>query len=51
MEEKFKVFSTLADMVVLIGTIDECKEYKRTHESGDNCLYIYSVECTHDVVR
>lgn len=40
MEEKFKVFSTLADMYVFSGTKAECEDYKKKYENNDNSLYI-----------
>jgi hypothetical protein len=38
--EKFKVYSTLADTVVCVGTKSECQEFKRDNENSDNTLYI-----------
>ena len=40
MEEKFNVFSTLADTVVFTGTKEECENYKKEHETDDNSLYL-----------
>ena len=40
MDEKFKIFSTLADTTVFSGTKSECENYKNEHESKDNSLYI-----------
>ena len=42
MEEKFNVFSTLADTIVFSGTKSECEDYKKKHESDDNSLYTLS---------
>lgn len=39
-EQKFKVFSMLADTVVYTGTKSECEDYKKKHENSDNSLYI-----------
>jgi len=44
MEEKFYVFSTLADTVVFAGTKAECEDYKEKHENNDNLLYILSAK-------
>lgn len=38
--EKCKVYSSLAETVVFVGTEDECKNYKQKHENNDNSLYI-----------
>lgn len=40
MEEKFKVFSMLADVVVFSGTKEQCEDYKAKYENYDNPLYI-----------
>lgn len=42
MEEKFRVFSTLADTTVFSGTKAECEDYKKKYETDDNSLYILS---------
>lgn len=39
-EQKFKVFSMLADTIVCTGTKSRCEDYKRKHENDDNSLYI-----------
>ena len=39
--DEFRVFSTLADIVVFIGTMQECRDYKKKYENDDNSLYIY----------
>lgn len=44
MEEKFNVFSTLADTTVFSGTKAECEDYKKKHENNDNSLYILSAK-------
>lgn len=44
MEEKFNVFSTLADTTVFSGTKTECEDYKKKHENNDNLLYIMSAK-------
>ena len=40
MEEKFRVFSTLADTAIFSGTKAECEDYKKKHETDDNSLYV-----------
>lgn len=40
MEQKFNVFSMLADTIVFTGTKSECENYKRTHECADDSMYI-----------
>ena len=40
MEEKFRVFSMLADITVFSGTKAECKDYKKKYESSENVMYI-----------
>ena len=40
MEEKFKVFSMLADVVVFSGTKAECEEYRKKYENNDDSIYI-----------
>ena len=42
MEEKFNVFSMLADIIVFSGSLRECEDYKKKHENNDNSLYILS---------
>ena len=44
MEEKFNVFSTLADITVFSGTKSECEDYKKKHENDDNSLDILSAK-------
>ena len=44
MEEKFNVFSTLADTTVFSGTKVECEDYKKKCENNDNSLYILSAK-------
>lgn len=44
MEEKFNVFSTLADTIVFSGTKAECRDYKKKHENNNNSLYILSAK-------
>ena len=44
MEEKFNVFSTLADTIVFSGTKAKCEDYKKKYENNDNSLYILSAK-------
>ena len=44
MEKKFKVYSTLAGIVVYAGSKEECEDYKKLHESIDNSMYILAAE-------
>ena len=39
-ENRKKVFSMLAGVVVFIGTQHECESYKQKYENSDNSLYI-----------
>lgn len=41
--EEYKVFSMMADTYVYTGTKSECEDYKRTHESVDDTMYIIAV--------
>ena len=40
MENPFYVFSMLADTTVFTGTKAECENYKKSHETIDDSLYI-----------
>lgn len=44
MEEKFNIFSTLADTTVFSGAKAECEDYKKKYENNDNSLYILSAK-------
>lgn len=44
MEKKFKVYSTLAGIIVCTGSKKECEDYKKLHESIDNSMYILTAE-------